>query len=633
MRDTQNRLPIGADFRVLGTVGHMLAQNKKSNTANPKKPSPRSNIDGKKRQKTVLAGLLVVLFMLVFFHPTTTRPVAGEPLSVMIKAIEKGQVGSISVDDSTQEVTAYYKNGKAFQSAYPLGYGAKLVENFATLTKVKVATPHGVNVLEKLVLTMIPMLTIIGAMFYFLRGGGISKIPGISAIKANPDIVPATRFLDVGGVDEVVEELVEVVDYLHNPEKYRALGAKVPHGILLVGPPGTGKTLLAKAVAGEAGVPFYAISGSDFVDTFVGVGARRVREIFKEARKAKKAIIFIDELDAVGRVRGGGPANGATEESDRTLNALLVEMDGYVDSSVIVLAATNRPEVLDAALLRSGRFERKITIGVPDKRGREQILRLLCRELTTTSVDLRDISGRTSGLTGADLAFLVNEAAMQGARRGGESITQEDFLASLEVLMLGRARTSAIISDEERELTAWHEAGHAVVSLVLEAADDPVRVSIIPRGPAGGVTWMDSEDRHFISRKHALAQLQVLMAGRAGEILLSEDNYTSGIAADLRVAGKLATSMVKEWAMSELGPRWSESVNRSDDSVSKEVDHLLSDALEGAKMVLVEHRELFSAVVGALLENDTIDRDGLDRLKALVEQNEEIPAGASTVLP
>lgn len=568
-----------------------------------------------RRQKILLVVLLAVFLGAILFHPSSAaKPPKSEPLSVMVRDISLGKVRFITMDDTNSVVVATYKDNKRFVSAYPLGYGAKIVENSVGKTIVKVATPTPVSPWGRLLVTMIPVVAIIGAMFYFLRGGAVSKIPGIGSIKANPDKVPTTRFVDVGGVDEVVEELVEVVDYLHNPDKYVRLGAKVPHGILLVGPPGTGKTLLAKAVAGEAGVPFYPISGSDFVDTFVGVGARRVRDIFKEARRAKKAIIFIDELDAVGRARGAGPSNGASEESDRTLNALLVEMDGFAETGIIVLGATNRPEVLDGALLRSGRFERKITIGIPDRRGREQILALLTRDLVLEGVDLKELSGRTSGLSGADLAFLVNEAAMGAARRGASTIEREDFLASLEVVMLGRARKSAIISEPERELTAWHEAGHAVVSLVLDEADEPVRVSIIPRGGAGGVTWMDAEDRNFVSRDWALAQLAVLMGGRAGEMALNGTNYSSGIGSDLRVAGKLANNMVKEWAMSDLGTHWSEGAP-DDKREALEVDRLLSEALSRARGVLEEHRELHVKVAEALLELETIDHHELKELE------------------
>jgi cell division protease FtsH len=587
---------------------------------------PKKTPEKVKQTRRLLAMLLVVLALLIAFDLTHSSGSVAKPesLSSLLRAVNDHEVKSLTINDTAQSVTAIYKNGHHYISSYPLGYGAEFIKLYSTpywssrLT-IKVTVEDGTSLLHVLLFAYGPILLILAAMFYFLRGGAISSIPGIGAIKSNPNSVPDTRFSDVGGVDEVVEELVEVVDYLHNPEKYKILGAKVPHGILLVGPPGTGKTLLAKAVAGEAGVPFYAISGSDFVDTFVGVGARRVREVFKEARKAGKAIVFIDELDAVGKVRSGGPANGATEESDRTLNALLVEMDGFVDSSVIVLGATNRPEVLDSALLRSGRFERKITIGAPDRRGRLAIFQLLTKNLKLSSdVDLDVLAGRTSGLSGADLAFLVNEAALQGARVGGESISQENFLASLEVVMLGRARTSAVVSSEERELTAWHEAGHAVASLVLPAADDPVRVSIIPRGPAGGVTWMDSEDRSFVSRDYAMAQLTVLMAGRAGEMVHVKDNYTSGIAGDLRVAGRLATLMVTEWAMSDLGAHWSDVSTRSDDTVSQAIDRLLDEALGRARSIMVTHSALHQAIAEALLAEDTIDRAQLMELETLV---------------
>jgi len=343
-----------------------------------------------------------------------------------------------------------------------------------------------------------------------------------------------------------------------------------------------------------------------------------VREVFAAAKKAGKAIVFIDELDAVGRTRSSGMQNGATEETDRTLNALLVAMDGFEDSSVIVLGATNRPEVLDSALLRSGRFDRKITIGVPDRRGRKRILELVTRDKKLGSdVDLDDLAGRTSTMSGADLAFLANEAALGAARAGRKAVGQEDMLAALEVVAIGRARNSILVSEHERKITAWHEAGHTVASLKLEAADAPVRVSIVPRGGAGGVTWMDADDRHFVSKSRAKADLVVLMAGRAGEMALVGDDFTSGVASDLRVAGRLAKSMVTEWAMSDMGPHWSDGMDmNAEAAVAQEVDRLLSEALATAQQLLADNAALHQKIAEELLREDTLDRSELDALVA-----------------
>lgn len=566
-----------------------------------------------------MAVLLVVVYL--SSHTTTAAPIKSAPLSAIVTATRDHRVATLVINDNAQVVIATYKDGSKVESGYPLGFGSKMIEMFSSqkgLT-IKSSSVASVSLLRSLLPVLLNVLFVGLLAFFLLRrmGNVTGKVPGMSALK-NGENVPATRFGDVGGVDEVVDEMTEIVDYLHNPDRYVALGAKVPHGVLLVGPPGTGKTLLAKAVAGEAGVPFFALSGSDFVETFVGVGARRVREVFAAAKKAGKAIVFIDELDAVGRTRSSGMQNGATEETDRTLNALLVAMDGFEDSSVIVLGATNRPEVLDSALLRSGRFDRKIAIGVPDRRGRKRILELVTRDKKLGSdVDLDDLAGRTSTMSGADLAFLANEAALGAARAGRKAVGQEDMLAALEVVAIGRARNSILVSEHERKITAWHEAGHTVASLKLEAADAPVRVSIVPRGGAGGVTWMDADDRHFVSKSRAKADLVVLMAGRAGEMALVGDDFTSGVASDLRVAGRLAKSMVTEWAMSDMGPHWSDGMDMNAEvAVAQEVDRLLSEALAAAQQLLADNSALHQKIAGELLREDTLDRSELDALVA-----------------
>jgi len=589
----------------------------------------RPPMDPKQRNQALarlmLVGVVVLLALRMFMTPGSAMP--SEALSTLTHDLTAGKVEKVVVYDSTQTLLVTYKDHKKFQSSYPLGYGAKLVENYSADAKIEVVVAPPASLLSRLLPSLLSVVLLMGFMVWFLRKQGMGKkIPGLSTLRST-DSVPKVRFGDVGGVDEVVAELAEIVDYLHNPDRYTAMGAKVPHGVLLVGPPGTGKTMLAKAVAGEAGVPFFALSGSDFVETFVGVGASRMREVFSQARKAGKAIIFIDELDAVGRSRSAGPSNGANEESDRTLNALLVEMDGFVDSNVIVLGATNRPEVLDSALLRSGRFDRKITVGAPDRRGREQILKLLvANKQLGPDVDLASLAGRTSSMTGADLAFLINEAAMQAAREQASVITMAHLVAALEVVAIGRARSSMVVSEHERTLTAWHEAGHAVASLVLEAADDPVLVSIVPRGAAGGVTWMEGDDQNFISRSRAKAQLLVLLAGRAGEMRLVGDDITSGVSSDLREAGKLATMMVTQWAMSDLGAHWSQiaSTGEVKDAEAAEIDRILGEALVGAEELLEEHAALHEAVAAAVLEDDVIDGA---RLKAIWA---EVEAGKAT---
>ena len=584
--------------------------------------SPRPQKNAKARRPLALLAMAVILLGVYLLSSSSApRPPSGVPLSSIIAATTNHQVKVLVIDDATQTLTATYRSGKKVASGYPLGYGSKVIEKFSDQKGlvIKSSALQSVSLLRSLLPVIINIFFIALLGFFLLRrmGGVGGKLPGMSSLKPG-ESVPATRFGDIGGVDEVVDEMVEIVDYLHHPDRYSALGAQVPHGVLLVGPPGTGKTLLAKAVAGEAGVPFFALSGSDFVETFVGVGARRVREVFARARKAGKAIVFIDELDAVGRTRSSGIQNGATEETDRTLNALLVAMDGFEDSNVIVLGATNRPEVLDSALLRSGRFDRKITIGIPDRRGRKRILELVTNAKTLASdVNLDDLAGRTSTMSGADLAFLANEAALEAARQGAEAVHQSHLLSALEVVAIGRARNSIMVSDHERQITAWHEAGHAVASLQLEAADAPVRVSIVPRGSAGGVTWMDADDRHFVSKSRALAQLVVLMAGRAGEMVLVGDDFTSGVASDLRVAGQLAKTMVTEWAMSDMGPHWSDGMDMdAEREVAGEVDRLLAQALADAQSLLETNAELHRRIADALLREDTLDRSDIDIIVA-----------------
>jgi cell division protease FtsH len=432
--------------------------------------------------------------------------------------------------------------------------------------------------------------------------------------------VPDTRFGDVAGVDEVVAELSEIAEFLHRPDPFEAAGARIPRGFLLIGPPGTGKTLLARAVAGEAGVPFFALSGSDFVETFVGVGAARVRRLFDEARRTERAIIFIDELDAIGRARASGTQPGANDERESTLNQLLVEMDGFRRSNIIVLAATNRPDVLDPALLRPGRFDRRITVAPPDRRGRTAIL-----ELHSTSyhlggdVDLPTLARRTPGMTGADLAFLINEAALTAARQGRVDITQQHVEAALAVTVLGRERPSAVIMERDRRITAWHEAGHAVAALVEPDADDPVQITIVPRGQAGGVTWMAGNDHALVTRREASARLVVALAGRAAEELLLDGDFTQGAANDFAHATRLASDMVTQYGMSPLGVASISpehlAYGTQADRVNTAVSQLLDEALDLARTLLQVNSGLVRAVAEQLLVDETVTLDDMLRLR------------------
>jgi cell division protease FtsH len=453
------------------------------------------------------------------------------------------------------------------------------------------------------------------------RGSGGAGATSTSS-RAKPVEIPTTRFSDVAGVDEAVSDLRDVVDYLHAPEIFAAYGARAPKGVLLEGPPGTGKTLLARAVAGEAGVPFFAVAGSDFVEVFVGRGAARVRDLFDKARKAGKALIFIDEIDAIGRARSGADSGGSERESEQTLISLLAEMDGFEGSGVIVMAATNRADTLDAALLRPGRFDRRVVVPNPDRAGRQRILEIHASgKPFGDEVDLRQLAGRTTGMSGAELANLVNEAAVIAARdlsTAERVITARHLEEAYQTVTLGRARTSALVTAHDREVTAWHEAGHAIAALLLEDAPDPVTVDIVPRGPAGGVTWMEGSDDVFLSRRGAIAQLTVALAGRAAEELLLGGDYTSGASGDLASATNLALQMVTRYGMGEslsvVSPdRYAAGGQTA--AIDAAVEALLCDARDEARALLADNRERVETLVAWLLEDEHVEGERLRSLR------------------
>jgi cell division protease FtsH len=440
---------------------------------------------------------------------------------------------------------------------------------------------------------------------------------------AEGEAIPSDRFSDVAGCEEAVEDMREIVLYLKEPERFTRAGATAPRGALLVGPPGTGKTLLARAVAGEANVPFYAASGSDFVEMFVGVGASRVRSLFKKARKhSEGAIVFIDEIDAIGRKRSGASQAVSNQEQESTLNALLVEMDGFHRSNIIVIGATNREDILDPALRRPGRLDRTVSVNLPDRLGREKILATHCQgKPVAKEVDLAMVARRTPGMSGADLAQVVNEACLEAARADRDVVLPVDFDTALATVAMGKARTSAVVSEHDRQITAWHEAGHTVAALVVPDADPPVSVSIIPRGPAGGVTWMAPGDDLFLTRNRAFARLVVAMSGRAAEEFLLDGEFTSGPHGDLQAATDLALAMVTQYGMTDIGLMTkSEGVlsvggKVMDDSVDA-VEHLLLEALNVSRRVLRDHSDLLKDVAEALLENDTLAQADLIAIQA-----------------
>jgi cell division protease FtsH len=566
------------------------------------------------------AVLVVLLVQLVreLSGPQRRRPEVT--LTGATTAIDAGKVAQMHLNDGSRRATLLLVNGVEVATSYPVGSGPELTKKAIDAGVRVTASPEKRGSLWlSLLLSLLPVALIIGFFVVFM--GPRMGFGRMRKDRAGPAEVPDTRFSDVAGADEAVADLAEVVEFLHSPERFRQAGAKVPRGFLLVGPPGTGKTLLARAVAGEAGVPFFALSGSDFVETFVGVGASRVRQVFSAARKHGRAIVFIDEIDAVGKARVSGPSGGGTEERENTLNQLLVEMDGFAQSGVIVLGATNRADVLDPALTRPGRFDRRITVPAPDRVGRTRILELYTRDRVFASdVDLVALARRTAGLTGADLAFLVNEAALEAARAGSEVTTAAHLDAALATAMMGRERRSAVITERDRHITAWHEAGHAVAALVLPHADDPVSVTIIPRGEAGGVTWMGGNDHAFVTRSEAEARLVVAMAGRAAEEVHLDGDFTQGAASDFASATNLALAMVTEYGMSDLGvARRSgqlQAHGAQADQVATAVDALLDRALARAREVIADHAGLLEAVVRELLTEETVSGASLAALAA-----------------
>jgi cell division protease FtsH len=537
-------------------------------------------------------------------------------LSELDERLAGGEVAALTLDDRRRVAEVELVDGTVARTSYPEDYAAPLVAA-ALAGDVEVEVADGPEVAAVAARGTAILLVAILLLLLVRRQMGVTGLPGSRHRAA---AAPDTRFADVAGAEEITAELREVVEYLAEPDRFAHLGARAPKGVLLVGPPGTGKTLLARAVAGEAGVPFFALSGSDFVEKFVGVGASRVRGVFAAARKAERAIIFIDELDAVGKRRGGGTSTN--DEREQTLNQLLVEMDGFASSEIVVLAATNRPDTLDTALTRPGRFDRQVTVGPPDRGAREAILRLHLADRPVGDIDAVALSRRTPGFTGADLANLVNQAAMAAARDAADAIEQRHLDDAVATVMLGPERRSIEVLLRDREITAWHEAGHTIAAMLEPHAMDPAGVSIVPRGHAGGVTWMTGDDHQFLLAPQARAQLVVAMAGRAAEELIYGAAYTQGASGDLRSATELATRMAAEWGMSDVvGPvHISEDdrhVGESADLVRRAVRELLVAALDEARALVAANRDLLSVVGDALLEAETLDAA---ELRALREQ-------------
>jgi cell division protease FtsH len=573
---------------------------------------------------TLVATLVAIVVAAAVGMPRSPgrTPVATSVTEVLAD-VRAGTVTAATLDETTRTLTADRTGAAPATTTVPGAYVRDVVAAFvAAGVPLRVAdrtagagatAATGIGIAGiAVILGLLTAMTVrsarrrtAGAPGVLARAsGGTASRGGVrtrSTVEAAE--VPETRFADVAGCDEAVAELGEMVQFLREPGRFTRTGAKPPKGALLVGPPGTGKTLLARAVAGEAGVPFFAVAGSDFTEMYVGVGAKRVRELFAAARRHPRAIVFIDEIDTVAR-RRAADGDAGSGETENTLVALLAEMDGFDGSDVVVLAATNRGDILDPALTRPGRLDRKVEVPNPDRRGRERILAVhTTGKPVATDVDLTAVARRTPGFSGAQLAALVNEACLEAARRDLDTVPHDCFDHAVATIAMGRARTSALVTEHDRQLTAWHEAGHTVAAYLQADADDPVQVTIVPRGPAGGVTWMSGNDDLFLTRRKAHAGLVTALAGRAAEEVLLDGEYTQGAHGDLRSATELATQMATQFGMTRLGYQVR---STGTDAVTEVVEELLAGAHAAATALLGGHGEFLAAVAADLLDEETL---------------------------
>ena len=587
--------------------------------------------------KTVMLwmSLLVVIFLAWHFAQIQQQE-SPMKFSEFMAQVEAGDIQEITITGN--EVKGQTIGRKQFNSIVPMGYDRLMDTLLAKNVIVNIQqdqTPTWANML----ISWAPLMVLIGFWIFFMRqmqsGGNKALSFGKSKAKLLANQQKKATFKDVAGVDEAKEELQEIIEFLKEPQKFQKLGGRIPKGVLLMGPPGTGKTLMARAIAGEANVPFFSISGSDFVEMFVGVGASRVRDLFEQGKKNAPCIVFIDEIDAVGRHRGAG-LGGGHDEREQTLNQLLVEMDGFeANDGVILVAATNRPDVLDPALLRPGRFDRRVVVTRPDVRGREGILRVHTRKIPIAdNVDISVLARATPGFSGADLANLVNEAALLAARHDQKFVTMEDFESSKDKVLMGAERRSMIITDEEKKITAFHEAGHALMAALLPHTDPLHKVTIIPRGMALGLTQqLPTEEKHNLSREQIEDRIAVCMGGRIAEEL-TFDQLTTGAQNDLEQATELARKMVCEWGMSEamgpltygkaeeaifLGKEFSRHQEFSEDTsrqIDDEVKRIVQKQYDRAHAVLTEKQGRLGEVAMALLEHEALDGEQIGQILA-----------------
>ncbi len=603
-------------------------------------------MNNSRNQSVLVYVLLFIAIAAILWFQLGQRPAADETLTINQVAadIQQGKVTRIIVE-SDDRLRVIYPGGESgsVEKTAQKEQGASLIAELLMLgvspeqlnpekVKIEVNPPSSWVAAASLLGYVLPFVLMLGLFWWIFRQAQGSNNAAMSFGKSRARMFsgehPTVTFNDVAGAEESKEELKEVVEFLREPQKFIQLGARIPKGVLLVGPPGTGKTLLAKAVSGEAGVPFFSISGSEFVEMFVGVGASRVRDLFDQAKRHSPCIIFVDEIDAVGRQRGAG-LGGSHDEREQTLNQMLVEMDGFdTDTNVIVMAATNRPDILDPALLRPGRFDRRVTLDRPDVKGREAILRVHVKgKPLDTVVDLASLARGTPGFVGADLENLVNEAAIIAARRNKKSIGQTDLEEAIERVVMGPERKSRLISDEEKRIIAYHEAGHAVVANAIAEADPVQKVTIVGRGQAGGVTWFrPEEDRILMSRKKMLATLAYALGGRAAEAEVFDD-ITSGASNDIEQVTRMARTMVTRLGMSDelgnrvygqkeelifLGREISEQRDYSEavaEQIDREVRKIVDEAYRTAQAILKQYRQQLDDVAALLLEKETITRE------------------------
>ncbi len=578
--------------------------------------------------------IIIVAIWMIDYYSASTVSKTDITYSAFMKHVQQDEVKQVTIVDNV--ISGKLKDGKDFSTVAPSD--DSLIPTLrARDIEIKAELPPQPPWWTTILSSLLPMLLIVGIWFMLMQqsqggGGRVMNFGKSRARRYDEDNIKIT-FKDVAGADEAKQELEEVVEFLKHPKKYNDLGAKIPKGVLLYGPPGTGKTLLAKAVAGEAGVPFFSISGSDFVEMFVGVGASRVRDLFEQAKKSAPCIVFIDEIDAVGRQRGAG-LGGGHDEREQTLNQLLVEMDGFgANEGIIMIAATNRPDILDPALLRPGRFDRQIVVDRPDIKGRQEILKVHVKgKPISPEVELGVIARRTPGFTGADLSNLVNEAALMAARKNKNKIDMPEMEEAAERVIMGPERRSRVISDKEKRLTAYHEGGHTLVGMLLDNTDPVHKVTIIPRGRAGGYTLsLPKEDRYYATRSEMLDELKVLLGGRVAEALVLKE-ISSGASNDLQRATSLTRQMICEYGMSpELGPMTfghrqdqvflGRDIGRDKDyseevaaKIDKEIRKFIDEAYQKTESLLNENMDKLHLIADALIERETLEGEEIDQL-------------------